>query len=61
MRHHVFAAPIYKLAVPFFEGGDCDWMIELDLRVQLARCFSFDPALLGRLMIDCPPGHAGQT
>lgn len=41
---------IYKLQVPFFEGGD--WAIELDLHVQLARCFSFDSALLGRLMAD---------
>ena len=41
---------IYKLQVPFFEGGD--WMIEGELRGQLARCFSFDPSLLGRLMTD---------
>lgn len=41
---------IYKLQVPFFEGGD--WGIEVDLRAQLARCFSFDPTLLGRLMVD---------
>lgn len=41
---------IYQLQVPFFETGD--WAIEPDLRVQLARCFSFDTALLGRLMAD---------
>ena len=41
---------IYKLQIPFFEGGD--WKIELDLHVQLARCFSFDPTLLGRLLAD---------
>jgi fatty acid desaturase len=44
---------IYKLQVPFFEGGD--WTIELELRAQLARCFSFDPTLLGRLMVDYRP------
>lgn len=41
---------IYRLQVPFFEGGD--WTIELDLHVQLARCFSFDSTLLGRLVAD---------
>ena len=41
---------IYELQVPFFEGGD--WAIEGDLHMQLARCFSFDPMLLGRLMTD---------
>jgi hypothetical protein len=40
---------IYQLQVPFFESG---FMIAPDLRVQLARCFSFDPALLLRLMAD---------
>lgn len=54
---------IYRLQVPFFENGD--WQIELDLRVQLARCFSFDPALLGRLMTDYqnapPPGPRDQV
>lgn len=49
---------IYQLQVPFFEGGGL--MIGIDLRVQLARCFSFDPTLLGRLMRDYPiePIHA---
>jgi hypothetical protein len=41
---------IYELQVPFFEGGD--WKIGLDLRMQLARCFSFDTGLLARLMAD---------
>ena len=41
---------IYQLQVPFFEGGD--WTIEMDLKAQLARCFSFDPLLLGRLLAD---------
>ena len=41
---------IYDLQVPFFEGGD--WTIESNLHAQLARCFSFDTALLGRLMAD---------
>jgi hypothetical protein len=46
---------IYQLQVPFFEGGN--WEIEIDLHIQLARCFSFDPNLLGRLMADyaAPP------
>jgi Fatty acid desaturase len=50
---------IYELQVPFFEGGN--WKIELDLQVQLARCFSFDPALLGRLIADYQSGSAGQA
>jgi hypothetical protein len=41
---------IYDLQVPFFEGGD--WAIGDEIRVQLARCFSYDPQLLGRLMAD---------
>jgi hypothetical protein len=44
---------IYDLQVPFFEGGD--WAIGDEIRVQLARCFSFDPQLLGRLMADYAP------
>jgi Fatty acid desaturase len=52
---------IYELQVPFFEGGN--WMITGDLRVQLARCFSFDPALLGRLLADygSPPAAAASA
>jgi hypothetical protein len=44
---------IYQLQVPFFEGRG--FMIGLELRVQLARCFNFDPTLLGRLMADYAP------
>jgi hypothetical protein len=44
---------IYQLQVAFFE--DSKFGIETDLRVQLARCFSFDPTLLGRLMVDYGP------
>jgi hypothetical protein len=49
---------IYQLQVPFFEGGD--WAIGVDLRSQLARCFSFDPTLLGRLMSDYMPVRTDQ-
>jgi hypothetical protein len=38
----------YKLQVEFFEGGD--WAIGDSLELQLARCFSFDASLLGRLI-----------
>lgn len=38
---------IYNMQVDFFEGGD--WVID-DLTVQLARCFSFDDTLMGRLL-----------
>jgi hypothetical protein len=47
---------IYELQVPFFEGGD--WKITGDLRIQLARCFSFDSTLLLRLMADYGPAPA---
>lgn len=47
---------IYNLQVPFFEGGH--WGIEVDLHIQLARCFSFDSRLLGRLMADFVPQPA---
>lgn len=50
---------IYQLQVPFFEGRH--WTIEIDLHAQLARCFSFDPTLLGRLMADYQPGVAVQA
>jgi hypothetical protein len=49
---------IYELQVPFFEGGD--WKIGMDLHIQLARCFSFDPLLLGRLMATYAPDRATQ-
>ncbi|HEU0033627.1 MAG TPA: acyl-ACP desaturase [Kofleriaceae bacterium] len=39
---------IYNMQVDFFEGGD--WVVSNDLKVQLARCFSFDNTLMGRLM-----------
>jgi len=45
---------IYQLQEAFFDGGD--WAIEQELYVQLARCFSFDPTLLGRLMADFQAG-----
>jgi hypothetical protein len=38
---------IYKLQEPFFEGGD--WTVSHELAPQLARCFSFDMDLLGKL------------
>lgn len=38
---------IYKLQEPFFEGGD--WVVSDTLLPLLARCFSFDMELLGRL------------
>ena len=41
---------IYDLQVPFFEGGD--WSIGADIKIQLARCFSFDGTLLARLIAD---------
>ena len=44
---------IYDLQVPFFEHGD--WTIEIDIRIQLARCFSFDASLLAQLMAAYPP------
>lgn len=39
---------IYELQVEFFENGA--WGIEGGLKLQLARCFSFDSSLLGRLI-----------
>ncbi len=38
---------IYELQVGFFEGGD--WAVGPDLKIQLARCFSFDMGLIARL------------
>ena len=49
---------IYQLQVPFFESRG--WGIVADLQIQLARCFSFDPALLGRLMAVYAPGVTAQ-
>jgi hypothetical protein len=43
---------IYKLQEPFFEGGD--WVVSTELKIQLARCFSFDLELLGRLAVAHP-------
>lgn len=43
---------IYHLQESFFEGGH--WDIAVDMKVQLARCFSFDMGLLGRLMVENP-------
>ncbi len=43
---------IYQLQVGFFEGGD--WLIGPEIKAQLARCFSFDLGLLGRLMAANP-------
>lgn len=47
---------IYHQQEAFFEGGD--WEIGLEMKVQLARCFSFDYGLLARLMADNPPKSA---
>jgi hypothetical protein len=38
---------IYGLQEGFFEGGD--WNIGAEMKVQLARCFSFDFGLIARL------------
>lgn len=43
---------IYHLQEEFFEGGD--WQIGIEMKVQLARCFSFDNELLARLMVENP-------
>ncbi|HEU0031417.1 MAG TPA: acyl-ACP desaturase [Kofleriaceae bacterium] len=43
---------IYGLQEAFFEGGD--WNIGIEMKIQLARCFSFDLELLGRLMRENP-------
>jgi len=43
---------IYHLQEEFFEGGD--WQIGWEMKAQLARCFSFDHGLLGRLMTQNP-------
>ena len=47
---------IYDLQVPFFEHGD--WDIGNEIRIQLARCFSFDASILGALIADYPPPPA---
>jgi hypothetical protein len=47
---------IYDLQVPFFENGD--WAIGVELKVQLARCFSFDHSLLAQLIADNPVSAA---
>lgn len=39
---------IYNMQTEFFEGGD--WVVSTDLKAQLARCFSFDPGLIGKLV-----------
>jgi len=44
---------IYNMQVDFFEGGD--WVID-DLKAQLARCFNFDPTLIGRLLAQYQEG-----
>ena len=43
---------IYHLQEAFFEGGD--WDIGMEMKIQLARCFSFDPQLIMRLVADNP-------
>jgi hypothetical protein len=43
---------IYHLQEGFFEGGD--WDIGLEMKMQLARCFSFDIPLVMRLAADNP-------
>jgi hypothetical protein len=52
---------IYDLQVQFFEHGG--WTIGEDIKLQLARCFSFDMTLLARLMADftAPPKPTAQA
>lgn len=49
---------IYQLQIAFFEGKDFE--IGADIKAQLARCFSFDLGLLGRLLgsFGPPPAQA---
>jgi hypothetical protein len=47
---------VYNLQLDFFEGRD--WDIGVEVKSQLARCFSFDLGLLGRLMAANAPAQA---